>query len=788
MPATTTSTVGTGGDYATWALWEAATDNDLVTLDQIQVGNQVNESLSTPSITMAGAVTDTTRYREMRGQGFDGIGGGAVLSMGAGVLTITESNFRCTTLRIEFAGGGTTGINIYTGTGILIDRCIIYDTNMATGRTYMILLDNPGGATIRRCVIIGFNRSVAAVAAGITWKVQNCTIIGRSNTASSSIPYQGAVNITATGTLENCIVSGFHDRDISTGWTTIRNNISRDATSTGAGALTSKIEGDIRFRNLVLYDYSVRSGSVVAGAGADLSADFTTDITGRTITAPYPIGAHLPVAAPTFVGAASATNNQDGSISVAWAAATAQGAVVRGYKVHVHTSAMVDADLDADTYLLAEIPAGDTNVDVWTTADGVTALTSGTTYYFAVRAVSMEDDEDQNTTNQSVAPSLTAPTFGALTSATNNADGSAVLAWSAATFGTTVPTDARRYKIHVHTATMTDANLDADTYLLCSVDSAQTSFDVFTLSDGITALTSGTTYYFAVRAFQRVAQLTSEDQNTTNRSVAVTSGVTAPTAAINGHINSIANTSFTAVLDAFPSTNIDRWRMGYRIKNDTAANTWTYSSANTTVAANQTIAVSGLTASNIYEVFFQGGNGASTWGDPGEISMIFTSSTSNTWDGTQITNQIMTLIDDNLTSGLSLSRVTQYGSLADYPQDRDLSAQLPLCMVELQNVSYNWARFPKGYDIIYSYRILYAKEFAWTAAVTQDRVDSLGRLVALFADFRQLGLNGGSTTEGQVASVLVTEASPRPEEDQLKPHDRIFVVGLTVEVTARAQA
>ena len=381
-----------------------------------------------------------------------------------------------------------------------------------------------------------------------------------------------------------------------------------------------------------------------------------------------------------------------------------------------------------------------------------------------------------------------APTFAGATTATDNTDGSVAVVWAAATFDAATVAADRGYEIHVHTATMVDADLDADTYYLARVPSDQTSLDVFTLSDGITSLAASTTYYFAVRAFQRLGSSRAEDQNAVNQSAAPTSGVTAPTAAINGHFTSITNTTFTGVLDAFPGSNIDRWRLAYRIKNDTAANTWTYSTANTTVTANQTVAITGLTASNNYEVAFQGGNGTSTWGDFGELSLIFTSNASNTWDGTQITQQIMDLIDDNLTSSLSLTRVTQYGTLADYAQDRDISGLLPMCLVELQTASYNWARFPKGFDIIYLVRILYVKEFAWTSAVVQDRVDSLGKLVGLFASNRQLGLGGGSTTEGQIASVLITEATTRPEENDLMPHDRVFVVGLTLEITARAQA
>src|SRR3990167_2099609 len=189
MPTEVVKTVGTAGDYTTWALWEADTDNDLVTADQVQVGNQVNESLTTPSITMVGATTDATRYREMRGQGFDGLGGGAVLNMTTGILTISEANFRCTTLNIAHSGSGTMAISITTSAGILVDRCIIYDANATTGRTYQILIDSSASATIRRCVIIGWNRGVL-INTGTTGVIQNCTAIGRAPTVAVGTPWR----------------------------------------------------------------------------------------------------------------------------------------------------------------------------------------------------------------------------------------------------------------------------------------------------------------------------------------------------------------------------------------------------------------------------------------------------------------------------------------------------------------------------------------------------------------------------------------------------------------------
>ena len=131
----------------------------------------------------------------------------------------------------------------------------------------------------------------------------------------------------------------------------------------------------------------------------------------------------------------------------------------------------------------------------------------------------------------SVTPGTTvdAPTFAGLATAADNGDGSVALAWAAATFDGAIPAIDRGYEIHVHTAAMVDADLDADTYLLGRIPGTRTSFDAFTTSDGTTRLTSGVTYYFAVRAFQRANGGRSEDQNSTNQSAEPT-GASVPTA------------------------------------------------------------------------------------------------------------------------------------------------------------------------------------------------------------------------------------------------------------------
>ncbi len=64
MPTTITETIGSGGDFTTPALWEAALPANLVTADEIRVGEQLNEEFSGSGnqLTIAGQTTDATRY------------------------------------------------------------------------------------------------------------------------------------------------------------------------------------------------------------------------------------------------------------------------------------------------------------------------------------------------------------------------------------------------------------------------------------------------------------------------------------------------------------------------------------------------------------------------------------------------------------------------------------------------------------------------------------------------------------------------------------------------------
>jgi len=68
MATVVTNTIGVGGDYSTAQSWEDAAPPNLVTVDQVWVGELVSSfthAVSTPFVTFSGTTCDATRYKEL---------------------------------------------------------------------------------------------------------------------------------------------------------------------------------------------------------------------------------------------------------------------------------------------------------------------------------------------------------------------------------------------------------------------------------------------------------------------------------------------------------------------------------------------------------------------------------------------------------------------------------------------------------------------------------------------------------------------------------------------------
>lgn len=185
--------------------------------------------------------------------------------------------FSATVIGGIYAYGSTTG-------PVTIDGCHIRHTILTAGNVTSILM---GSSNIDALVI----NNVLEVASA-------------NNGAGYAIGSAGATS----GRAANNVCIGFHNGIVTTGTVDVSNNIcfttsdcfvgnysgnyniSGDATAPGANSLINQVSADI-FTDPANGDFTLKTGSSAIGAGADLSAYFTTDITGATRTAPWDIGA-----------------------------------------------------------------------------------------------------------------------------------------------------------------------------------------------------------------------------------------------------------------------------------------------------------------------------------------------------------------------------------------------------------------------------------------------------------------------------------------------------------------
>ena len=187
MPTEVVSTIGASKDYATPEAWEAATRGDLVTADEVRVGEiygQINVTgncwFNQPT---HGTVTDATRFRWLRpgpGQAYDPVsdtGAKITRSDNATPFRITE-NF----VRIGACGTDRGGLGILVdGSGTVFQRCIRVDRQAWIDSVFGSL---QAGSNVSNTI---FQASVG-VQAGSLW-FTNCHAIGSNRQA---LPFSGA--------------------------------------------------------------------------------------------------------------------------------------------------------------------------------------------------------------------------------------------------------------------------------------------------------------------------------------------------------------------------------------------------------------------------------------------------------------------------------------------------------------------------------------------------------------------------------------------------------------------
>ena len=99
--------------------------------------------------------------------------------------------------------------------------------------------------------------------------------------------------------IDNIVVDSVTtDYDIAETSGAISHNISSDTTAPGSNSLTNQVVTDL-MTDPANGDFTLKSGSNAIGAGTDLSAYFTNDITGATRSVPWDIGAFAYATAAT---------------------------------------------------------------------------------------------------------------------------------------------------------------------------------------------------------------------------------------------------------------------------------------------------------------------------------------------------------------------------------------------------------------------------------------------------------------------------------------------------------
>lgn len=299
MPTVVDSTIGgSSPDYATAALWEADTDNNLVTLDEQHNGQLQVELTITARLDFSGATTDATRYRNLTfgGTGFaydpidDGGSGLNTTTITNGMVRTTLEPFvRLTGIHLDLQSGAT-GQTLVPGNATgdtLIDGCTIRNN----GTSGYCVFSSIGGITIRNTILLGGSTGGMRLDNLTAITIDNLVVY---NTASGSEGIFFNADDTATTTCRNAIVMAFtFDFEFSGASSsgTYSNNISADTTAPGGDSFTNETDTSI-FTAPGSDNFTLLSTGNAADNGIDLSGTFTTSFDGTARTTPWDIGAY----------------------------------------------------------------------------------------------------------------------------------------------------------------------------------------------------------------------------------------------------------------------------------------------------------------------------------------------------------------------------------------------------------------------------------------------------------------------------------------------------------------
>jgi hypothetical protein len=310
------------GDYLKFSVAKAAfygdADGDLVTNDTVPTLLVKGASAANPDgfAHINNLTPDATRFLTIAGApGFKHRGVYNATSM-AGIarfdtlfdasLLLSEAYTRLKDILVvqRSNGGGGVSTLYVNGNDCLVERCMAvnHPTGVPTNETYGINVAITGDAVIRNTVVIvlpsatGHNNSpycVYQAPGAITGEItyDNCTFIMLGIGVTTGGSFGVLVRNASDTIMRNCVIWGATVPVSGTLHASSSNNAYVGASGTGDVDLAGASIYDL-FVDPDNYDFRPRRGSVLRGAGADLSAVFTDDVRGapRPADGAYDIG------------------------------------------------------------------------------------------------------------------------------------------------------------------------------------------------------------------------------------------------------------------------------------------------------------------------------------------------------------------------------------------------------------------------------------------------------------------------------------------------------------------
>jgi hypothetical protein len=213
MPTTITKTIGTGGDYTSPQAWEDALPANLVTADEVHVGQLKNQTFSGSGtqLVIDGHTTDATRYIELTceaGASFkdqadvrtvrlehDTTNGAAIAATGgyAEAIALGTNYTRLTGLQLQCVSGSSSALHVFGGQNCLVSKCILKATAGSALRFSTSSVDNK--------IVNSLFQGAVWVQSGTGHAIYGCTAVG-----SGTFLTIGSYSSVA---FTNCAIFGF---------------------------------------------------------------------------------------------------------------------------------------------------------------------------------------------------------------------------------------------------------------------------------------------------------------------------------------------------------------------------------------------------------------------------------------------------------------------------------------------------------------------------------------------------------------------------------------------------